>query len=332
MGKLKESEGIIKEVERNKVTTSSENNSTIVQKLKEKIDELAKKEELEVQLRSEVQAAIEMRNFARRWIHLKILVIRWKLKKKNIKELQRDSQEQDDIIEALTTEVKKLRNTLQRTPEVDQVAGIESTVRAEIKEEIDSMKTQKQFLSEENACLQNKLDFVIKEKQEMIEELNEKVVDADSERNNFEKTMVSTFERKISLMQMNKDLTIDNLRKELTVNKEKQKEKIVELVNKTRSLKAEKEELQTELEGKIQDKNTKIQFLEQTLNAHEQVSGHMKDELDQLQSGMETVSVHRRAEVQELQEELMDIQSKVTKYEREITAHKMKLDEQKNAT
>jgi len=163
----------------------------------------------------------------------------------------------------------------------------------------------------------------------MIEELNEKVVDADSERNNFEKTMVSTFERKISLMQMNKDLTIDNLRKELTVNKEKQKEKIVELVNKTRSLKAEKEELQTELEGKIQDKTTKIQFLEQTLNAHEQVSGHMKDELDQLQSGMETVSVHRRAEVEELQEELMDIQSKVTKYEREITAHKMKLDEQK---
>ena len=59
--KLKLSEGIIKEVESNKVTTSSENNSTIVQKLKEKIDELAKKEELEVQLRSEVQDAIEMK-------------------------------------------------------------------------------------------------------------------------------------------------------------------------------------------------------------------------------------------------------------------------------
>ena len=64
--KLKESEGIIKEVERNKVTTSSENNSTIVQKLKEKIDELAKKEELEVQLRSEVQAAIEMKKETQR--------------------------------------------------------------------------------------------------------------------------------------------------------------------------------------------------------------------------------------------------------------------------
>ena len=39
----------------------------------------------------------------------------------------------------------------------------------------------------------------------MIEELNEKVVDADSERNNFEKTMVLNFDKKISLMQMSKD-------------------------------------------------------------------------------------------------------------------------------
>ena len=39
---------MIKEVESNKVTTSNEKNSTIAQKLKEKIDELAKKEELEV--------------------------------------------------------------------------------------------------------------------------------------------------------------------------------------------------------------------------------------------------------------------------------------------
>ena len=57
----------------------------------------------------------------------------FEIKDKNIKELQQDSQEQDDIIVTLTTEVKKLRNTIQRTPGVDQVAGIENTVRAEIK-------------------------------------------------------------------------------------------------------------------------------------------------------------------------------------------------------
>ena len=52
------------------------------------------------------------------------------IKEKNIKELQRDSQEQDDINVDLTTEIEKLRNTLQQTPRVDQVAGIERTVRA----------------------------------------------------------------------------------------------------------------------------------------------------------------------------------------------------------
>ena len=168
--KLKESEGMIKEVESNKVTTSNENNSTIAQKLKEKIDELAKKEELEVQLRSKVQVAIEMKKETQRDLSKQIESLRslrshaleekdtaelrflsqieelckkvdtfedigntLEIKEKNIKELQRDSQEQDDIIVALTTEVKKLRNTLQRTPGVDQVAGIENTVRAEIK-------------------------------------------------------------------------------------------------------------------------------------------------------------------------------------------------------
>lgn len=58
------------------------------------------------------------------------------------------------------------------------------------------------------------------------------MVDDNSEWSNFEKTMVSIFERKIYLMKMNKDLSIDSMRKELPVNKEKQKEIIVDLVKK----------------------------------------------------------------------------------------------------
>ena len=38
----------------------------------------------------------------------------------------------------------------------------------------------------------------------------------------FKKTMITIVERKLSLMQINKDLTIDSLRKELTLNKQKQ--------------------------------------------------------------------------------------------------------------
>lgn len=139
--------------------------------------------------------------------------------------------------------------------------------------------------------------------------------------------MISTYERKLNLMQMNKDLTIDGLRKELSKRKERQKETEGDLLSKIRSLESEKNDIEAELQAKMQHKNAKIQFLEQTLSAHEQVSGHMKDELDQLQNGMETVSVSKRAEVEELQEELMSVQSKATNYERDITSLKMKIEE-----
>ena len=42
-------------------------------------------------------------------------------------------------------------------------------------------------------------------------------------RTQFEKTMISAYERKLSLIQMNKDLTIDSLRKDLTQTKGRQK-------------------------------------------------------------------------------------------------------------
>ena len=63
--------------------------------------------------------------------------------------------------------------------------------------------------------LKIKTDFVIKEEWNDLR-VKRKVVDA-----NFEKYTVSTFERKISLLQINKDLIIDRLIKKWTVNKEK---------------------------------------------------------------------------------------------------------------
>ena len=55
----------------------------------------------------------------------------------------------------------------------------------------------------------------------------------------------------------------------------------------------------------------------------------MKGGLDQLQSVLETILVHMKAEVEELQQELMYVQSKGAKYEREILVYKIKLDELK---
>ena len=183
-------------------------------------------------------------------------------------------------------------------------------------------------MSESNARLQSELESLKNDKQ-IIDDMRVKIDNAEEERTHFEKTMMSTYERKLSLMQMNKDVTIDGLRKELTKAKEKQKETEAELSSKIRSLQNQRTELEAELKAKMKHKNSKIEYLEKALATHEQMSGDMKDELDQLQSGMESVSVTRRAEIEELQEELMDVKTKATKYEREITALKMKLEEQK---
>jgi hypothetical protein len=254
-----------------------------------------------------------------------ILALTEEVKKLRSKQML-DKSEDADVIDALTQEVKNLHTALEQKEGEDYAKIIESTIRAEVDDELRSMKEQKDFLASEVKRLQTALDSV-DNNDVRVKELKKQLEDAEKERVKFEKTTISTYERKLNLMQMNKDLTIDGLRKELSQCKERQKKSEAELLNRIRSLEAEKRETEAELQAKMQHKNAKIKFLEQTLSAHEQVSGHMKDELDQLQSGMETVSVTRRAEVEELQEELMTAQGRATRYEREITSLKMEMEE-----
>ena len=232
----------------------------------------------------------------------------------------------DEIIAALTEEVKELHNALNSKHVESDHGNIEATIREEFQEEMYSIRKQKEFLGKEVARLQKDLDSGFNES-EKLKELKKQVVEAEEGRTKFEKTMIASYERKLSLMQMNKDVTIDGLRKELSQRKGKQKEMESELLAKIRSLESENKEIEAEINAKMQHKNAKIGFLEQTLNAHKQVSGNMRDELDQLQNGMETASVTRRAEVEELQEDLVSVQSKATKYQREITTLKMKIED-----
>jgi len=238
---------------------------------------------------------------------------------------QNANDETEEIIAALTQEIKKLHADLKQK---SNGGDIEMTVRAEVEQEIRSMKSQKDFLANENLRLQTALDSLESDRKK-IGSLIKQVDEAEKGRTQFEKTMISTYERKLNLVQMNKDLTIDGLRKDLAQSKETFKQIESDLLKKIRSLEVEKHEFEAELKAKMQHKNAKIEFLEQTLAAHEQVAGHMKDELDQLQSGMETVSVTRRAEVEEMQEELVNVQNTARKYEREMNALKMHIEEQK---
>ena len=120
--------------------------------------------------------------------------------------------------------------------------------------------------------------------------MKKQLATAEEGRTQFEKTMISTYEQKLSLIQMNKDLTIDSLRKDLTYTKERQNKAESDHLNIIETLESEKKELEAELKAKIQHKNAEIQFLKNQLASHEQVYDNMKQEFDQLQSSMETIS------------------------------------------
>lgn len=243
-----------------------------------------------------------------------IIALTDEVKKLRERHLSNDSS--SDIIKALSDEVKTLRTKLQATNgdyDKDKVTDMEA--------QITGLKNEIKKLREAPSKVTNESD--------MVKELKKQLEEAEKGRTQFEKTMISTYERKLNLMQMNKDVTIDGLRKELTKSKAIQKESETELINKIRNLENERREFEAELQAKMQHKNARIEFLEQHLSAHEQVSGHMRDDLDQLQSRMENMSVGRRAEMEELQEDLIDAQSKITKYERDITSLKMKMEEAK---
>ena len=138
-----------------------------------------------------------------------------------------------------------------------------------------------------------------------IRDLRKRLKNAEEDRSVVEQKVAAAFEKKILLLQTEKDAEVDRLRKDLTVSKER----LIELENEKnallRKLDDSNVEIQEELEERLQQKNIRIMALEQTLSAQEQVLGNMQAEMDQLQSGMDKVSLTRRAEIEEMEQELV---------------------------
>ena len=138
-----------------------------------------------------------------------------------------------------------------------------------------------------------------------IRDLRKRLKNAEEDRSVVEQKVAAAFEKKIILLQTEKDAEVDRLRKDLTVSKER----LIELENEknalSRKLDDSNVEIQEELEERLQQKNIRIMALEQTLSAQEQVLGNMQAEMDQLQSGMDKVSLTRRAEIEEMEQELV---------------------------
>jgi len=301
---------------------------------------LAFSTEEEIKLHNEIEVALESKEDIEFKLSEQIDSMR-RQRNDAISTLEEKIKGRDDTIE----ELRSNERTLELETEIEQLSK-KLFGKADMLEESQALndQLQKKLNENEGAQRQEELENEKEELEREVDELQTILLSAELDRANIEAIkgklksanedkqmiedrIVENYERKLSLLKLDKDVNIDNLRKELfeakTENLENNGSLRKELVN----LEQENTDVRYELEAKLHLKNTKIHGLEQTLEAQEQLVDNMRAEMDQLQSTMERTSLSRRAEIEEMQQEMIDTSSRAQKQEREITSLKMALEE-----
>ena len=238
----------------------------------------------------------------------------------DLSKIQQKLDVQSSVAEDSQKALKELRNVLETERASSAAAAARSpSADPETEEEKAALKAE---IAELKKSLQN-----VSEDGFLVEDLQQKLDEADRIRETSEQSLVDSYERKIEVLKLNKDVTIDQLRKELTGARSQGRDELDELQARLKAVEIENRDLKDHYESTLQQKETKVHALEQTLGAQEQLVDSMRSEMDHLQSGMERSSLNRRAEIEEMQQEMMDTASKSQRLEREITALKMALEE-----
>lgn len=230
-------------------------------------------------------------------------------------------------VENLNFELDNSKRTVQ---ELDGMLAEKRANEAAFHEE------EKEELLAEIESLSNKLEEArhrisqMSEDETLIGDFKEKLERADDAREESEKNIIAAYERKLSLLTLDKDVTNDKLRKELIDEKEANAEEIAELNEQLKLHQNEVSELREELEEQIEQREARIFELEHTLEAQEQLVENMKSEMDHLQGSMEGNTARRKEEIEELQKELLDMTAAAAKHEREIEALKGELETNKS--
>jgi chromosome segregation ATPase len=244
-------------------------------------------------------------------------------REEEIESLRRSSEGADERVMALAEEVDSLNRELEER----EAMAHDELVMAD---EIDKLKGEREMLIKDVEELNKELS-AFQEDRNNIEEIKERLSAAENGRLSAEQGIIDAYERKLSLLKLDKDVTIDGLRKELLEEKGRNTEDVEDLVDRIKHLEMENKDLKDELEAKLELKNTRIMALEQTLGAQEQLVDNMKTEMDHLQSSMTRNTMTRRAEVEEMQQEVVEKTAEITRKDREITALKMEIEESRLA-
>jgi len=228
--------------------------------------------------------------------------------KSEIEVLKRNLSHQSDAVDKAKNTIRELEKMLADKNSIDAAAWDDE--KDELIAEIESLTQQLEEAQEELKQLE--------EQKTIIEDFKSKLEDADEAREASEKTIVDTYERKLSLLTLNKDVAIDKLRKELSQSKASSAAQLEQMSVELNACEEEMNRLRDELTSELQERDSRIFALQHTLEAQEQLAHNMKTEMDHLQGSMENNVVSRREEVDELQKDLVDMTSKLAQQEREI--------------
>ena len=240
-----------------------------------------------------------------------------KLRNHAVEDFEKKLRDRDEQISSLEKELLELKERMSED-DFDDIFLDESKPgqsKKELAEERDMLLVKIETLDKEIESLKASTET------QQLSELKSKLALSEKVREELEMDR--------SLFNSNKDREMDRLHKQLSEAREAQTARELEQLSLLKKLESENREMREDFSIRIQEKNSKIVALEQTLSAQEQVVSNMSREMDQLQNGMEKISVQRRAEIEELQQELMDYTSKSTSLEREVMALSMKLDDKK---
>jgi hypothetical protein len=230
------------------------------------------------------------------------------------------------IRQNLTSQTEDLRKAHATVKELEEIlADQNAKCAADFEEEKEELLAEIESLTHRLNDAQDRITE-LEADTGIIDDFKEKLERADLAREESEKNIVDTFDRRMSLLTLDKDLTIDKLRKELMIEKQTKTEEMEELTAQLKVYQVEISELREEMAEQIEHREARIFALEATLTAQEQLVTTMKTEMDHLQSSMEGSVARRKDENDEMQQELLTLTAAAGKQEREITSLKLELE------
>eukprot|EP00977_Amphora_coffeiformis_P010962 scaffold2599_cov131-Amphora_coffeaeformis.AAC.3 len=249
------------------------------------------------------------------------------------------SPDEDEFeVEGMREEVMRLRRSMESQSEdldnaKETVRQLERMVAEKNEDAMAQWEEEKEELMADIEDVTRQLEEArealanLETEKNLIDDFKQKLEQADEERAKTEKLITDTYERKISLLTLDKDVTIDKLRKELVAAKEGSSASVEELQAEIEMYRAKLDEIGEQATAEIQQRDSRIFALENTLDASKQLVSNMRTEMDHLQGSMVNAVAGRKEEIEDMQQELVDLTATTARQERELGALRMKLEE-----